>query len=267
MRNTYLKWALALLIILSLAACQGESKDEPSLLDAPIQEAARQTQTAQARPTNTPWPTAWPTNTPFVRQTPVPSRTPIPTPDLANSTEEPFDNYVVPGDWLYETFTTSSGDVVTFEDFLGRAVIFETLASTCQMCIEQQDTLLQAAQDRYDQGQLGDTVFIALDVNPAEPLVLLSDVLERQLADQWSTVELLRRDDIPADYIIASAGEDLIAALERDFGPDISQPIALTVIAIAPDGLAHLLPEGMVNFQDLRTAIQVYGNPPEQPAN
>ena len=258
----YTQGLLALMsVVLILAACQSETKDEPTELDV----ARRQTETVQAQPTNTPWPTPWPTDTPTIRQSPVPSRTPVPTPDPDTSTEEPFDNYVVPGDWFYETFTDSSGDTYTFEDFVGRGVIFQPMTSTCEMCTEQQRLLMDAIQDRHDSGLLGDMVFIALDVNPDEPVTLLSDVLQRGLADQWRTVELLRGDDVPADYLVASASEDLVAALERDFRPDVTIPETLTMIVIDSDGLAHLLPEGMVDFRDLRTAIQIYGNPPPPP--
>ncbi|HOG47987.1 MAG TPA: PDZ domain-containing protein, partial [Anaerolineae bacterium] len=69
--------------------------------------------------------------------------------------------------------------------------------------------------------------------------------LQAALGDYWPTAELILSDDVPADYVFGAASSALVAALERDFGPDAAIPEAVTIIVIEPDGTAHLLYEGL----------------------
>jgi hypothetical protein len=166
------------------------------------------------------------------------------------------------GDWLALPFTDDTGETRTLDEFLGRAVVLQTLSASCAICIEQQGRLLYAAQDRYDLGLLTDTVFVALDVVPGESAARLRRALQAALGEYWPTAELILSDDVAADYVFGTASRALVAALERDFGPDAAIPEAVTVIVIEPDGTAHLLYEGLVDWHDLRDAITQYGNRP-----
>ncbi len=263
MRTKSRRAVLTLLLIPIVAAACGSSSDNPSPLDSAFENAPRLTQTAQAqRPTHTPWPTAWPTPTERPRRTPRPSPTPYPTRDRSNATEEPIGDYVVPGEWQMLPFEDDSGHTHTLQDYLGRAVVLHTLSASCELCIEQQQMIVKAAQDRIDYQLLTDTVFIALDVIPQESPDRLKSSIHAALGDAWATVEHIMSDESPADYVFGSASRELLAALEREIGPEVTIPESVTVIVIEPDGIAHLMVEGLVDWHDLRDAITLYGNPP-----
>jgi hypothetical protein len=166
------------------------------------------------------------------------------------------------GDWLTLPFTDDAGQARTLAEFVGRAVVLHTLAASCQICLEQQQHILQAAQDRHEIGLLTDTVFVALTVLPDESAARLRRALQAALGEQWAIVELILSDDVPADYVFGTASGALRAALVRDFGPEAALPEAATVIVIEPDGTAHLLYEGLVDWYDVRDAITQYANPP-----
>jgi len=258
--------AVLLAAALTLAACGSESSDRPSQLDAAA-SAQQLTQTAQARPTHTPWPTEWPSATPPLTLAPTAARTsptPYPTRDRSGPTEVPMGTLIPRGDWLSLPFADDTGETRTLDEFLGRAVVLQTLSASCAICIEQQGRLLVAAQDRYDLNLLTDTVFVALDVVPGESAARLRRALQAGLSEHWPTAELILSDEVPADYLFGAASPALVAALERDFGPDAAIPEAVTVIVIEPDGAAHLLYEGLVDWHDLRDAITLFANrPPE----
>lgn len=261
--STFARFAMLLLWLLSVASCGEKPADKPSQIDVPLERIQSMTQTAQAaRPTNTPWPTPWPTATRVPRNTPRPSPTPYPTREPPLTPLPAIGTQVARGEWLTQPFTDDRGEVRTLEEFLGRAVVLHTLSASCALCVEQQRNILQAAQDRYDLGLLTDTVFLALDVVPGESASYLRNSLRTALGDQWRTAELLLSKEVPADYLLGTASNSLLAALKRSFGPDAVVPEAATVIVFEPDGTAHLLYEGLVNWHDLRDAITQYGNPP-----
>lgn len=264
--STPLRLAALFVTVLGLAACGDKPPDKPSQLDAPFQSAQSLTQTAQAaRPTNTPWPTPWPaapTATRAPRNTPPPSPTPYPTREPPLTPFAPIGTQIARGEWLTQPFTDENGQERRLQEFLGRAVVLHTLSASCALCVEQQRNILHAAQDRYDLGLLTDTVFVALDVLPGESAAYLRNSLRSALGEQWATVQLLQSDEVPADYLVGAASNGLLAALERAFGPDAIVPEAATVIVFEPDGTAHLLYEGLVNWHDVRDAITQFGNPP-----
>ena len=256
---------LTILVIFALAACGGDNESPPSQLDAPFEDSSLPLPGTTVAPvaTITPWPTPWPTTAvpsgPTI--TPRPSVTAVPTRDRTTGTEEPLDNDIVPGDWLFQPFTDAAGNDRTLAEFAGRAVVIHLLSASCDLCIEQERILMQAVQDRYDIDQLSDTVFVALGVLDRETPSMIETVLQQQLADNWSTVELLQRNDVSADWLAGIAGSDLLDALERDFGPEVRNPDGLVIIVIEPDGYAHLTQPGLVSFATLRDAITFYSNP------
>jgi len=249
-------WIALLLAALVLAACDDDVESQRTQLDVPNPTAT------PIPPTNTPWPTSWPTAT-RVSRTPRPTATPFPTPDPEEGTDEPLDNYIVPGDWQRAAFVDADGEQRTLQEFADRPIVIHTLSATCDLCLEQHQALLAAIRDRHESNDLTDNVFLALGVVEGESAALLRDVLQESLADQWATVDLLAQDDLAADYMVGSASPELLDALEREFGPEAIQPIALTVIVVEPNGLAHLMPEGMVTMEALRDAISFYQYPPD----
>lgn len=248
--------ALSLIAVLALiASCSGaDSPPEPAQAPAlsPVSPAGAQL-------TRTPWPTVWPTDTPR-------PATPYPTPDLTSRTEEPLDNFIMPGAWLNAPFTDIDGAQRTLADYAGRLVIVHTLAAGCDLCIDQQRMLAQAIQDRYDINVLPDAVYLALGVEPGETPALIESVVRERLGEQWATIELVYQDDVAGDYITGLASDALRRELERAFGSGAVDPLAQTVIVVEPDGLAHLTTEGLVDWRELRDVITAYGFPPESPS-
>lgn len=264
MRNAQ-RIVLILLIIFVLAGCKSGTKEKPTQLDAAFQEAQRLTEQAP-RPTWTPWPTPWPATATRTPQRTPPTSTPLPTRD-PDATEEVVANLstaVYQGDWLNKAFTDENGQQRTLADFTGRAVVLETVSASCMICIEQQQALAQAIQDRYDQGLLTDTVFIALGVISGETPDLIRSVFQDQLGADWAPIENVRSEDTPSDYLFGLASDDLRRALEEAFGPAVLDPEQVIIIVIETNGLTHSFPVGVVSFRDLRDAITAYANPPEE---
>jgi hypothetical protein len=264
MRNSRRLLVTVLLVSVAVAACGGDTESTPTELDRGAQ-AQSMTQTAQARITSTPWPTAWPTATRVVQRERA-TITPYPTRDRSNSTEEPCDSCVVQGDWLYQPFKDENGKERTLSEFLGRLVVLESVSSSCETCIEQQQNIMVAARDRYNNGLLTDTVFVALGVVPGESPSLIKTMLQRQVGPTWGMVPLLQSGETGGDYIFGVASQDLLDALERDFGSVSADPDAPFVLAIESDGLARRLVEGLVDTSALRDAITAYANTPTPPA-
>ena len=264
MRNNRRLLVLGLLVTVVVAACGGKTKNSPTQLDMAAQAQAM-TRTAQAGRTSTPWPTAWPTAT-RVSQHERSTITPYPTRDRSNSTEEPCDSCVVQGDWLYQPFEDENGKERSLSEFLGRLVVLESVSSSCETCIEQQQNIMVAARDRYNNGLLTDTVFVALGVVPGESPSLIKTVLQRQVGPTWGVVPLLQSGETGGDYVFGVASQDLLDALERDFGSVSGDPDAPFVLVIESDGLARRLVEGLVDTSALRDAITSYANTPTPPA-
>ncbi|MBN1680586.1 MAG: hypothetical protein JW966_09855 [Anaerolineae bacterium] len=250
---------LLLLITLVLTACDGDATAEPSELDA---VAAQNTlEPATAFPTE--WsPSSTPTATAIVA-TFVPTTTPYPTPDPDNSTPEPLDNYVLPGDWLYQIFVDADGQTHTLEEYLGRVVIIQTMSLQCPNCLNQQRAMVEAAKTWLDKKVLGDTVFITLGTLQAETPSLLASVTQNNLPEEWATIEILQSADSEADWLYGIASETLVDELERAFTPDISSSDIPILILIQRDGLGHLISEEALQYDDLTNIILYYISPPD----
>ncbi len=263
MRNAQ-RIILTLLIMFVLAGCKTGKKETPTQLDAAHQEAQRLTAQAPSA-TWTPWPTPWPataTRTPQ-RATPTPTPWPTKDPDATEAVVENLTAETAQGDWLLKPFTDEHGQEHTLADFTGRPIILETISASCAICIEQQQVIAQAIQDRADQGVLSDTVFIALGVIPGETPGLIQSVMQDQLGADWAPIENVRSEDTPSDYLFGVASDELLKTLAATFGPTVLDPEEVMVIVIEKNGLAHPFPTGEVSFRSLRDAITAYANPPE----
>jgi len=256
---------IALLLGIAVSACNSES--DPTSTPAPATDPALTTEPAQqAEPSpaigEEPQTTLAPTLTPSPTSPSNPTRTPYPTPGRGDGTEEPPEDYVLPGAWLYAPFTDTDGVERTLEDFIGRGVVVQVTTASCDLCVEQHQFLLAAIQDRYDLGLLPDTVFIALGIEQQETPGLIRTVLQTELADAWDTVELLDDPDVPAGWLAGIASVDLVDALAEAFGPHTKTASELTTIVIQPDGLAFQFTGTLADASTLRSAISAYGNPP-----
>jgi hypothetical protein len=251
----------AVLLGIAVAACNSESDTPrtPSATADPIQQALPSPTDTQAE---TQLLAATSTFLPSPTSASRPTRTPYPTPGPGDGTEEPPEDYVLPGDWLYAPFTDASGTERTLEEFLGRGIIVQITSASCGMCVEQHEFLLAAIQDRHDLNLLPDTVFIVMGINQQETPDLIRTVLQNELPDAWPTVERLDDPEVPADWLAAVASPDLIDALALAFGPHTRTVSELTTIVIQPDGLAFQFTGTLTHTNTLRDAISAYGNPP-----
>lgn len=267
MRNAQrVLWAAVIGAILLLAGCQGDTKESPTQLDAPFQNAPFLTQTAQAGiKTNTPWPTPWPTEERAATSTPRATSSPFPSPTPNDGTPEVLDNIVTQGEWLYLPMTDEAGELRTLDEFLGRAVVVHTVSGLCSMCLEQEQYLLESVQDRHDYQLLGDTVVLVLNTVPTEPPSLVRAVFQEQLSLDaygvaWPTAELLAGPDTPADYLIATASQELVDALARDLGQRTVDPTFGALFLIDQIGQVHFFSEGMVDNRELINGITAYAD-------
>ena len=249
-----------LLLVLAVSACSSETEptSTPPATDEPTQQALPTP--AHAEETPLPAPTATLTASPTSPSRPT--RTPYPTPGPGDGTEDPPEDYVLPGDWLYASFTDTAGAERTLEEYIGRGVVAQIVSASCDLCLEQHQFLLTAIQDRYDLGLLPDTAFIALSVDQQETPGLIRTVLQNELANDWDTVERLEDPEVPADWLAALASPELVDAIAEAFGPHTRSAAELTTIIIQPDGLAYQFTGTLVSANTLRDAISAYGNPP-----
>ncbi len=262
-------WLITLLLAtgIILTACgSDDKKSSKSQLDSPNEPNALPlpgtTQAPLVAPT---YPPTW-TASPAVR-TRVPeatrpaARTAYPTPNPDDRTPEPLETYVVPSEWFDLPFTDEDGNTRTISEFLGRGMVIQTMSAGCDFCMEQQQYLVDAIQNRIEMGVLPDTVFLILSVNQNETPSVVKSVLQNQLGEEkWAVVETLYEEDTAADWIVGVASRELVEALETAFARPISDMENQAVIVVEPDGLAHQTAEGIVDTNNLLLAISFYGN-------
>lgn len=248
---------IVLLVSLLLAACDdGGESDSQTQLDAPFRAATLTAEVPTA--TVTAIPTEWSTPTPRPSATAPPTFTPYPLRERDNGTEEPFDDFIAPSsDWLDAEFYDAEGEARTLREFLGRVVLIHTLGINCDLCPDQQRTIAQVVQDRFEIEQMTDQVVLALGVADDDP-DLLRSVIQRWTGDDWASLAQLEDDATQAEFIVAQASQALIDALVRDFGPLAGEPDGLTLILIERDGVGHVMTEGLVRDREIRNGLTFY---------
>jgi hypothetical protein len=246
-------FCLLLILVCLLTACQEEEKTPQMPLDALRQDTAAPTGSPPAAATAV-------LTRAYITATPEPSSTPFPTPNLTQVTDSPLDNVVLPGDWSDAPFQDESGGDHVLNEFRGREVVIQVVSAMCAPCIEQQQYLLAAIQDRLDNGLLPNAVFLTLGVSQQEPVSLIETVFKRELGKSWSTAETLLQGGTGADWMVGLASPQLVTALEDAFGPDAVRPEALTIIVVEPGGMAHITAAGLDDTSSLITIIMAYGS-------
>jgi hypothetical protein len=200
-------------------------------------------------------------------------QTPLQSTDV---TYVPFDNTFPPGPWLTQPFMTADGEQHTLAEFEGRTVVIHALSVSCEMCLEQHQRILESITlpalgddgaplpDQPPQviERIGDTVILALSVRPPELPQTVRRLYPLELGAYAPVIDSLAQDDSQAAWIAGVASREMVRMMEDAFGPAISEPDMLWVIVVSPTGEAHLMPEGIINPDDLLAGITYYAAPP-----
>lgn len=258
-------------LALGVAACDGGKDTSQTQLDQEQSSLPLPGATQGRLLTQTPAPGT----TLVANASPPPTVTSYPTPgeDFATG---PFPAYILPGSWLNQSFTDGTGATRTLSDFQGRVVVVHLLSALCQPCAGQQNQIMGAIAQLYEDGELGDAVFLALSVVPDDTPTLVTNVLRTQLEKRaeasqqegadisqfeygWSVVDSLAQEDNPAEWLVGVAGQGLLNMLSEGLGDYALDPDTLTIMVIQPDGLGHVTTGGLVDHTKLVEAIRFYG--------
>lgn len=133
-----------------------------------------------------------------------------------------------------------SGDSFTIDDFKGKVVLVETMAVWCTTCYQQQ-TQIKALNEAL--GMRADFVSVSLDIDPNEDESALAAYTQKNSGFDWR---------------YAVAGTDVAREIGKVYGDQFLNPPSAPVLVIDRHGVAHPLPFGVKNADDLMKAVQPY---------
>lgn len=235
-RNSLL--TIMLLLVFVLAACGGTAPDamekpEDAMMDGPTEEAMLEAPTEEAmmdKPTEEAMMDE-PTSEAMPHETAMPDAMEKPTEDAMM--EAPA--------WFAASFKdVRNGESFTINDFKGKVVLVENMAVWCTTCYQQQ-TQIKAFYESL--GMRDDFVIVSLDIDPNEDESILAAYAEKNSGFGWR---------------FAVAGPEIAREIGNLYGDQFLNPPSAPVLVIDRHGVAHPLPFGVKNAEDLVKAIQPY---------
>jgi thiol-disulfide isomerase/thioredoxin len=118
-----------------------------------------------------------------------------------------------------ELIDACSGETFTLEDFAGKSIYLEAMATWCPPCRDQLARVKEAAA-QIPEEERTDTVFVALSTEVDLPRETLA--------------EYAAANDFP--FIFAVMPAAMLQAMVEDLGQEIAVPPATPHVIVAPDG-------------------------------
>ena len=142
--------------------------------------------------------------------------------------------------WFGAALTNvNTGETFTINDFKGKVVLVETMAVWCSNCLKQQG---QVKTLHEQLGMRDDFISVGLDIDLNENADQLKSFTSGQGFDWY--------------YTVASA--DVAREIASLYGDQFLNPPSTPILIIDRHGVAHPLPFGIKNADDLAKAIQPY---------
>jgi len=142
--------------------------------------------------------------------------------------------------WFSAALTNvNTGETFTINDFKGKVVLVETMAVWCSNCLKQQGQV-KALHEQL--GMRDDFISVGLDIDLNESADQLRSFTNGQGFDWY--------------YAVASA--DVAREIASLYGDQFLNPPSTPILIIDRHGVAHPLPFGIKNADDLAKAIQPY---------
>ncbi len=132
-----------------------------------------------------------------------------------------------------------TGQAFSIESLKGKVVLVESMAVWCSKCLTQQE---QVKSLHETLGHREDFVSIGLDIDPNEDLDQLKFFVESQGFDWY--------------YAISPA--DVSRDLSSLYGPQFLNPPSTPIVVIDRHGVAHPMPFGIKNAEELLQFIQPF---------
>ena len=142
--------------------------------------------------------------------------------------------------WFDATLTdVNSGKTFKINDFKGKVVLLETMATWCPNCLQQQQQV-----KAYLQGMMADDhlVVIGLDIDLNEDAALLKTYTTKN----------------GFDWFYAVVNAETAAEIGKLYGAQFLNPSSTPMLIIDTHGEAHPLPFGIKSKDDLTSALQTY---------
>jgi cytochrome oxidase Cu insertion factor (SCO1/SenC/PrrC family) len=165
------------------------------------------------------------------------------TPDamMMHDTATPGAPSMEMADWLGTSLVdVRTGQAFKVSDSTGKVVLVETMAVWCTTCHAQQQQI-QSLHGKLANNP--DFVSVSFDIDPNETPDILKKYVESNNGFNWM-------------YAIAPA--DLARTIGQTYGDQFLNPPSAPVLIIDRHGIAHPLPFGLKNAEDLMKAIQPY---------
>lgn len=164
------------------------------------------------------------------------------TPDaMMHETNTPEAMMASPG-WFGVSLTdVRSGKSFSLNDFKGKVVLVETMAVWCSNCRVQQKEI-KALHDQL--GMQDDLVTLSLDIDPNENEADLKGHTEKY----------------GFDWMYAVAPAEVVREIGDLYTQQFLNPPSTPILIIDRHGIAHALPFGIKNADDLEKAVNMYLN-------
>lgn len=188
-----------------------------------------------------------PTPTPTINPGRIVTFTPIPT-IVVEDEDDQLGNTYRDQSWQEFPFTTADGFDLRIADFENAILLVHVFNTSCTNCDYLQRQIIAAAEDLAAVAMDEDFILIGLNVNTEiTPTSLVYVMDERDLGPNG---------DI--NWLMGTASEDLVVALQETFGEETVDPDNLPLIFVDLDGNAHIHTGRAMLRNDIRGTMLDY---------
>ena len=160
----------------------------------------------------------------------------------SNETEKMESSVTTPPWFDYEFTEATTGETFTINDFRGKVVLVEMMATWCSNCMKQQ---IEVRKLREMLGDRDDFVVIAISVESELDLLLLSGYAK----------------EYDFDWLYSVANRDVQRDIQASMGGQFLNPPATPIFIMDKDGNTHTLSLGRVKpAADLLESVESFLN-------
>jgi cytochrome oxidase Cu insertion factor (SCO1/SenC/PrrC family) len=140
-------------------------------------------------------------------------------------------------EWFgFELTDVNSGETFTINDFQGKVVLVDSMATWCPTCIRQQ-MRIKELDERL--GDRDDFVIISQDVDPKEDVDMLKEYAAKY----------------EFDWIFVVSNREVYRALANLYGASYINPPTASILVIDREGKTYTLPSGLKETDELYEAV------------
>lgn len=144
--------------------------------------------------------------------------------------------------WFSASLTdVTNGESFTIQDYQGKVVLVETMATWCSNCFKQQNEVIKLHEML---GERSDFISLGVAIDPNEDAEILKAYIQKNGFD-WK-------------YVVSPV--EVSREISQLYGDQFLNPPSTPMLIIDRHGEAHPLPFGIKNAADLQKAIEPFLN-------